>query len=231
MKEESMDYDKLLEVLKEYEELRTEAYRDQAGIWTIGYGHTSMAGPPKVTPGMKITEKMADEILKKDVDNVWNEIRGLIKVPLTSSQKIAIISLVFNIGAPSFKKSTVLKRLNTGDYEGAAEALTWWNKVTINGKKVVSRGLVNRREKEKAMFLEPLATNEKDFGVDRPKPEAEELKSLAESKTNALSISGLATTGLTMAGQVPAKIGLIIVVVILVAVLVNRYLDRKKGIH
>jgi lysozyme len=129
------------------------AYVDSVGVLTIGVGHTSTAGPPEVKKGMKITSAQSEEILARDLACVEADINGLVKVPLNQSQFDALASLVFNIGPTAFRKSTLLRKLNAGDYVGAANQFAVWNKGTVNGKKVAIKGLTTRRQSEKAQFL------------------------------------------------------------------------------
>jgi lysozyme len=140
--------DEGLALLKELEGLRLVAYQDQRGIWTIGYGHTR-----NVKEGMRITEKEADRLLAEDLDIAVRAIRRLVKQPMTDNQFSAYVSLVHNIGVSAFEGSTTLRLFNRGDIAGAADAILLWNKLTINGKKKVSKGQTTRRRKEKALFL------------------------------------------------------------------------------
>lgn len=132
---------------------KLKAYRDSVGIWTIGVGHTTAAGLPAVTAGMKITAQQSDEILSRDLADVENDLNAIVKVPVNQNQFDALASIHFNIGPGSFRSSTLLKKLNAKDYAGAADQFLVWNKGTINGKKVVIDGLVDRRKKERAQFL------------------------------------------------------------------------------
>jgi GH24 family phage-related lysozyme (muramidase) len=134
--------------IKAEEGERLVAYVDSGGVLTIGVGHTSAAGLPKVTKGLKITKQESDEILARDLKTTEAEINSLVKVPLTQNQFDALVSLVFNIGGTAFKKSTLLKKLNLKDYAGAAGQFLVWNK--DNGKTVT--GLTNRRKREKILF-------------------------------------------------------------------------------
>ena len=137
-------------LVKEFEGCELAAYRDAVGVWTIGYGHSERAPlPPKPYDGMVITMDQAHKILQDDLTHFGKSVENLISVPVTDNQFGAMVSLAFNIGIGAFGKSTALKRLNAGDYLGAAEAMTWWNKA--GGK--VMRGLVRRREAERALFL------------------------------------------------------------------------------
>jgi lysozyme len=151
-----------LELIKQWEGCKLEAYRDVAGVWTIGWGHTTMAGPPTVIGGLKITQARADEIFDIDLNKVAERIRPLIKVPVNDNQFGACLSLAFNVGedidldtkAEGFGDSTLLRKLNYGDYEGAAGEFKKW--VFAGGKKV--KGLENRRADEVVLFNTPVTT-------------------------------------------------------------------------
>jgi lysozyme len=131
------------DVLADREGLRLEAYQDSVGVWTIGLGHTSRVGPPKVTPGLAITEDEAWNIFWRDAEKFRSQANRLVKVPLEQHDFDALASFLFNIGLPQFKGSTVLARLNLGDYAGAGEALLMWNKPPE---------IIGRRKGEHAQF-------------------------------------------------------------------------------
>lgn len=142
--------DKALDLIKEFEGLRLNAYLDPVGILTIGYGYTNEAGfGPGVSPGEKWTAQQAEDMLREGVLRFANNIQPHFTIKPNADQFGAFVSLAYNIGWQSFVKSTALKRWNAGDVEGAAEAVTWWNKA--GGK--VMRGLVRRREAEAALIL------------------------------------------------------------------------------
>ena len=132
--------------VKRWEGLRTRAYRDVAGILTIGYGHTSAAGAPVVKDGMTITEAEAEEILRRDLQKFEERVERFVKVPLTDNQHAVIVSFDFNTG--KLDKSTLLKKLNKGDYDAVPTELMKW--VHAGGKKV--KGLVNRRAAEAGLW-------------------------------------------------------------------------------
>lgn len=136
-----------LTLIKDYEGLSLKAYQCHAGRWTIGYGHTH-----NIRAGDVITQKLAEVFLRKDIAQVTALLNTQIKVPLTQNQYDALCSLVFNIGATAFTASTLLKKLNFGDYSGAAAEFRKWNKVTVNGKKRPLPGLIKRRQAEEAIF-------------------------------------------------------------------------------
>ncbi len=139
-------------LLKKFEGLELEAYQDIAGIWTIGYGHTG----DDVKPGMTITEREAEAILRRDLKPREDAVERLVSVPLNQNEFDALVSFVYNVGVSAFQGSTARKRLNRGDRMGAADALTWWNKATVGGVLREVLGLTRRRAAEKALFLTPV---------------------------------------------------------------------------
>lgn len=140
-----------IELLKRFEGLELEAYQDIAGIWTIGYGHTG----DDVQPGMKLSEREAEELLRRDLKPREQAVSSAVKVSLNQNEFDALVSFVYNVGAAAFRGSTALKRLNRGDRIGAADAITWWNKATVGGVLREVLGLTRRRAAERALFLTP----------------------------------------------------------------------------
>ena len=133
-----------LALIKKFEGCELTAYKCAAGVWTIGYGHTK-----GVKQGDTCTQAEADAFLEADVAWVLTAVERTVKVPLTGNQRAAINSFIFNCGATAFRTSTMLRKLNAGDYKGAANEFPRWNKA---GGKVI-KGLVRRRAKEKKLFL------------------------------------------------------------------------------
>jgi len=125
------------------------AYKDGGGVWTIGVGHTTAAGSPTVTAGLRITAEQSDEILSRDLAKFEKVVEDAITAPMKQNEFDAFISLAFNIGGSAFAKSTVARKFNAGDKIGTANAFLLWNK--DNGK--VIKGLVTRREAERKQFL------------------------------------------------------------------------------
>jgi lysozyme len=115
-------------LLMEREGCKLKAYKDSVGVWTIGVGHTSGAGPPVVKSGMTITQAEADAIFADDVAEFEAEVDQLLTGECEPHQYDAYVSLAFNIGGGAFASSTTLERFNRGDLAGAAEAILWWNK-------------------------------------------------------------------------------------------------------
>lgn len=135
-----------IDSIKSWEELVLVAYLPTLNDrWTIGWGHTKTAHP-----GMVITEKQAEALLRSDLAWARKAVADLVDVPLSQEQYDALVSFVFNIGRTQFSKSTLLKKLNAADYEGAARQFPRWNKQ----KGRVLRGLTRRREYEMTKFLE-----------------------------------------------------------------------------
>lgn len=142
---------KNIDLIKKHEGLRLQAYMPTPNDkWTIGYGHTKTAHK-----GMTISEVTAEELLRQDLSWVEDCIKRFVKVPLTQNQYDAIASLIFNIGEGNFSGSSVLRKLNEKDYQGAADAFLMWNKQRskTTGKLGVLKGLTRRREEERKLFL------------------------------------------------------------------------------
>jgi lysozyme len=131
------------------EALKTKAYLDSGGVWTIGVGHTSAAGPPVPRSGMVITEQEAKDIFARDLVQYENAVSKALKRSPNQNQFDAMVSLCFNIGGGAFAISSVVRNFNAGNLKAASEAFLMW--VKDNGK--VIPGLVKRRELEKALFL------------------------------------------------------------------------------
>ena len=116
---------------------------------TIGYGFTAK----RLVSKCAITDQEANDNLKAIVGRIRARLRKDVKVKLTTHQETALISFIFNVGYANFLNSTLLKKLNRSDYVGASNEFARWRLTTVNGKKVVSRGLINRRKLERQMFL------------------------------------------------------------------------------
>ena len=139
-------------LIKEFEGCRLKAYKDAVGVLTIGYGHTSMAGPPLVMPGMTITQQQADDILITDLAKYELAVSKAIKRQPTPNQFAAMVSLCFNVGPGNFRKSTVCRAFNEGSLIRSSNAFLRWNKA---GGRVLA-GLTRRRLAERDLFLKPI---------------------------------------------------------------------------
>lgn len=127
---------------------RLSAYRDIAGIWTIGWGETE-----GVREGMQWTQRQADEQLALRIAEFAKGVRGLLKNPALPEELAAMVSLAYNIGLTAFARSSVRRAHERGDHLAAARAFALWNQATINGKRQPVRGLTLRRAREAALYL------------------------------------------------------------------------------
>src|SRR5215470_4659197 len=141
-----------LDLIEEFEGLRLEAYRDPVGIPTIGYGTTRYPDGRKVQLGESITEREAEAFLIFECHNIGKEVADLVEVQLNQNQFDALVSFCYNLGIGAFTGSTLRKKLNEGDLQGAAAEFLKWNKGTINGVKQELKGLTRRRTREKQLF-------------------------------------------------------------------------------
>jgi len=135
-----------LRLTKQFEGRKLTAYHDSVGVWTIGDGHTG----PDVYRGLTINDQRADELLLQDTAEAAADVNHLVTYPhLTQDMFDALVDFTFNLGAGRLAASTLLKKLNAGDIEGAAAEFPKW--VYAGGK--VLAGLVKRRDAERALFL------------------------------------------------------------------------------
>lgn len=130
--------------IKSKEQLRLEAYQDEVGVWTIGWGH--ILG---VKAGDVCTIEQAESWFELDVAPCEACVDRLVVIDLTQGQFDALCSFAFNLGCTALRNSTLLRLLNAGDVAGAAEQLLRWNHA--GGE--VSAGLSRRREQEREMFV------------------------------------------------------------------------------
>jgi lysozyme len=135
-----------LDFITKEEGSRNKAYKDSKGLPTIGVGHLIKADEPHLLTAT-LSDQEVKDLLKSDLKWCSEAVESSIKVPLSQKQFDALYSLCFNIGETAFRKSTVVRRLNEGDYKGAADAIEMWNKPAV---------LINRRKREKALFLADL---------------------------------------------------------------------------
>ncbi|EOG1837700.1 lysozyme [Enterobacter hormaechei] len=141
--------DKGIALIKQFEGCKLTAYQDSVGAWTIGYGWTKPVDGKPIRAGMTIKQETAERLLKTGLVSYESDVSRLVKVGLTQGQFDALVSFTYNLGARSLSTSTLLRKLNAGDYAGAADEFLRWNKA---GGKVLN-GLTRRREAERALFL------------------------------------------------------------------------------
>ncbi len=159
------------------------AYRCPAGVWTLGWGCTK-----GIKAGMTWTKQQAVEGLRRELAECEAAVTRLVTVPIHQHQFDALVSFAYNCGVGALGKSTILRKLNRGDVEGAASAFEMWNKATVNGKRVVLRGLARRRAAEKALFLTPPEDAE-------PEPMAQKVEEPAAVSPGAAAVGGTGLIG------------------------------------
>lgn len=154
--------------VKRWEGLKLTAYPDPGSRdghpYTVGYGHTSDAHM-EVYRGLTISPAQAEAALEYDLNETAAKVDDLVKVDLNENQFGALVSFAFNVGLSAFAKSTLLKKLNKGDYAAVPAELARW---TRNDGKVM-QGLVNRRAAEAGLWAKGAFVSSK--GVDaKPMP-------------------------------------------------------------
>ncbi len=136
--------DRGLALTKNFEGLRLEAYQDCAGVWTIGYGHTG----PTVSAGQSISDAEAEKLLQADLEEAVACVNHVVQIAISQGQFDAMVDFCFNAGRENFVQSTLLRKVNSGDLQGAAGQFALW--VHAGGE--VVPGLLRRRNAEAALF-------------------------------------------------------------------------------
>lgn len=136
------------QLIREFEGLQLEAYKDTGGVWTIGFGTIKYPNGTSVKKGDVCTIQQAEQWLKNDCKWVDACLDKNVKVNLNQNQFDALASFVYNIGETAFVKSTMLTLINQNSLTSAASQFDRW--VYDNGKRI--QGLVNRRAKERKLF-------------------------------------------------------------------------------
>lgn len=136
-------------LLHHFEGFREEAYLDAVGIWTIGYGNTRWPDGRPVRKGDRVTKEQGEELFRAILSTFERGVLDAVKVPLTQPQFDALVSFAYNVGLGALGTSTLLRKLNAGEYREAADQFLRWDKA---GGKVLA-GLTRRREAERELFL------------------------------------------------------------------------------
>jgi lysozyme len=171
------------------------AYHCPAGVLTLGYGCTE-----GIKPGMVWTHAQALQALENEIAKFEDAVNRLVTVPINQNERDALISFSYNCGEGALARSSILKRLNAGDREGAARGFALWNR---GGGRVLP-GLVRRRAEEAALFrrpVEPSLEPEMPQAVDPPpaKPEGSRILAAASSGETVAVGAGLGGIGLSFA--------------------------------
>jgi lysozyme len=192
-----------LALIRKFEGFRSTAYRCPAGIWTIGYGHTSMAGSPAVAGGMEISRAEAAAILAEDVARFAADVARLLVVRLADHQFSALVSFAYNVGIGNFRGSSVLKAVNCGDFAAVPRRLQLWTKA--KGRQLP--GLVRRRAAEAELFLGGAAIT----ADDRPEVSKPAGKPIHHSTTALAAlvsaIAGIASTVIAVTKEAVDAVG------------------------
>lgn len=195
------------------------------GTLTIGVGHVG----PDVKPGLTITRAQVDVLLQRDLQTAVNAVTSLVKVPLNDHQFGTLVSFAFNAGVGALRSSTLLKKLNAGQYAAVPAELMKWTKTHIGGKLVNSPGLVKRRSNEAAYWSAGGATPSMSTRIDpSPAPAAMEAQQGAVPVKDAPSwvtpeaittaTGAVSAAGAVASGNGPVQYALAAVLVIAVAI-------------
>lgn len=138
-------------LIKRFEGCRLKAYRDVVGVWTIGWGRTT-----NVKKGDTCTQEQADKWLDEEVAVFAKCVDNYVLTPISSKQRDALISFAYNVGCAALARSTLVKKINSGDFAGAANEFLKWDKA--GGKKI--SGLSKRREAERELFISGIISRE-----------------------------------------------------------------------
>ena len=132
-----------VDLVKFFEGFEANAYLCPANVWTIGYGRTK-----DVREGDIIPEVQAERDVVEELEEFAEQVLNSVKVELTQNELDALTSWTYNLGVGNLQSSTLLKKLNTGDYESVPSEMVRWNKA---GGKVLA-GLTKRREAEAELW-------------------------------------------------------------------------------
>ena len=144
-----------IDLLVASEGLRLDAYKCPAGVWTIGVGHTGRVDGKRVCEGMKISKEKAFVLLEEDVKGIVDFLnRQPFVTALSQNMFDALVNFIFNVGLNAFQTSTMRRKLVNDVNDGTIlQEFDKWVYVTVNGEKRVSKGLKERRRREKIMFM------------------------------------------------------------------------------
>ena len=187
-----------IDLLKEFEGFRSNAYQDIVGVWTIGYGFTK-----DVKAGDTMTKAQGEKRLKVELKSYTEDVLNACSLEPTDNQLAAMVVFAFNCGVEGFKKSTLLKAHNKGSFDAASRAFLLWNKA---GGKVVP-GLTRRRAAEAALYLKPdapeVATEPVKAGdvVTNMPQQVDPEKSMAKSPIIGASSITAATTTVALVSE------------------------------
>lgn len=123
-------------------------------LYSIGMGHQIQLPGEEYLLNRTISENEVKQLFKKDIEKVVQDVNSVVRVPLNANQKLALVSIRYNVGPAGFRSGKLLSTLNSGNYAGTA-ALIQNFIVTSDGGKF-NLGLQNRRKSEQALFMKPI---------------------------------------------------------------------------
>lgn len=212
--------DEGLSKIKQYEGKRLKAYKDVGGVWTIGYGNIRHA-----KPNMEISDQQADAFLREDIATFEQAVERLVKVPLNDNQFAALVSFSFNVGAGALEKSTLLKKLNAGDYECVPNELLKWNKV--QGKAIT--GLTNRRNAEGGLWVKGQPVSSQYVEPETPKGSVPVQQKIGFALTSVGTVVSTAAEQLAPVSDTNSTLKGLFVGLIVIGVLVTMYSSLTKA--
>lgn len=134
---------------EEFEGFSAKPYLCPAHVWTIGFGSTrDKFGNPVTANTPDVTREDAEALMARDLRSARDDILTDVKVPLTPQEDAALMDFIYNLGGGAFRSSTLLRKLNMGDFTGASEEFDKWD----HADGVVMAGLLRRREAERKLF-------------------------------------------------------------------------------
>ncbi|WP_019221297.1 lysozyme [Bartonella senegalensis] len=210
-----------LKIIKRWEGLHLHAYQDPVGLWTIGYGHTDQLGEPPVQEGMQITVADAETLLQKDLAQFEKTVEEMVVQSLNDEQFAALVSFCYNVGIEAFCNSTLLRKLNKGDFEAVPAELQKWTKV--EGKRL--QGLVHRRAAEAGLWAKGAYVSSNYQQVQTPrKPVWGNVELLAPIISSFSGLTGI----LTGQGPVQWAFALVMVLATIAAIGMSVYRMREE---
>lgn len=234
-----------IELVKRFEGLHRvqpdgsiSSYRCPAGKWTVGYGSTKA-----VRSGMKITREEAEDLLLRDLREFEAVVKRNVLVPLSQYQFDALVSWAFNLGEGNLQSSTMLKKLNKGDYQSIPEQMIRWNKARVDGSLMVLPGLTRSRAAEAALFALDARLPSDEGGAIAPQRgiTSADPKPLAKSRTMAgAGVAGAATVLAEVTPQIEAlvpysenlkTIFLVVAVLGISLAMYARWKDHNEGLR
>lgn len=184
--------------ITDWEGRQSKAYKDSAGIWTIGVGHTG----PEVHQGLVWTREQCDQALRVDLFEAERDLHECVTVDISQPEFDALVAWQFNTGG--LRGSTLLKRLNAGVYDKVDDEMRRWNKATVGGKKVAIRGLTARRLSESELWAtgDYRTRNETTpYWESNTVPVAPVVKEVEKPAVAKKTVQGSAATGVGVVGS------------------------------